>query len=66
MRGIRPSYGAHAEHCPVVGTAVIAWMAEVAGERWRPECERAWSAALEVVAGGMLEGAAAGHVDPAV
>ena len=60
------AYGAHAEHYPVVGTVLIASMAEVAGERWRPEYERAWSAALEVVAGAMLAGAAAGRVDPAV
>jgi hypothetical protein len=33
-------------------------MAEVAGDQWRPEYSRAWSAALEVVAGAMLEGAA--------
>jgi hypothetical protein len=41
-------------------------MAEVVGARWRPEYERAWSAALEVMAGAMLEGAAVGRVDPAV
>jgi methyl-accepting chemotaxis protein len=53
------AYGAHAEHYPVVGTVLIASMAEVAGEQWRPEYERAWSEALDVVAGAMLEGAAA-------
>jgi hemoglobin-like flavoprotein len=52
-------YGADAEHYPVVGTVLVASMAEVAGEQWRPEYERAWSAAIEVVAGAMLEGAAA-------
>jgi hemoglobin-like flavoprotein len=53
------TYGAHADHYPVVGTVLIASMAEVAGEQWRPEYERAWSEALDVVAGAMLEGAAA-------
>jgi hemoglobin-like flavoprotein len=51
-------YGAHAEHYPVVGGVLIASMAEVAGDQWRPEYSRAWSAALEVVAGAMIEGAA--------
>jgi hemoglobin-like flavoprotein len=37
---------------------LIASMAEVAGDAWRPEHQRAWSRALEVVAGAMLEGAA--------
>ena len=32
-------------------------MAEVAGSAWRPEYTRAWSEALNVVAGTMLEGA---------
>jgi hemoglobin-like flavoprotein len=50
-------YGARPDHYPVVATVLIASMAEVAGERWRPEYERAWSAALAVVAGAMLEGA---------
>jgi hypothetical protein len=29
----------------------------MAGEAWRPEYERAWSAALDLVAGAMLDGA---------
>jgi methyl-accepting chemotaxis protein len=52
------AYGARPEHYPVVGAALIASMAEVAGEDWRPEHERAWTAAFDVVAGAMLEGAA--------
>jgi hemoglobin-like flavoprotein len=52
-------YGARADHYPVVGAVLIASMAEVAGEQWRPEYERAWSDALEVVTGAMIEGAAA-------
>jgi hypothetical protein len=34
-------------------------MAEIAGDAWRPEYERAWAGAFAVVAGAMLEGAAA-------
>jgi hemoglobin-like flavoprotein len=52
------AYGARPEHYPVVGQALLRSMAEVAGEDWRPEHERAWTAALDVVAGAMLEGAA--------
>ena len=54
------AYGARAEHYPVVAEVLVAAMADVAGDAWRPEYERAWSAALGVVAGAMLEGAAAG------
>jgi hemoglobin-like flavoprotein len=50
-------YGAKAEHYPVVGQVLIASMAATAGDAWRPEYERAWSDALGVVAGVMLEGA---------
>jgi methyl-accepting chemotaxis protein len=51
------AYGARPEHYPVVGEVLIASMAEVAGPRWRPEYGRAWSDALAVVAGVMLEDA---------
>jgi hemoglobin-like flavoprotein len=54
------AYGAQPEHYPVVGTVLIASMAEVAGDAWRPEHERAWAAAFDVVAGAMLDGAARG------
>ena len=53
------AYGARPEHYPVVGEVLIASMADVAGEAWKPEHQRAWSAAIAVVAGAMLEGAAA-------
>lgn len=53
------AYGAKAAHYPVVGAVLIASMAEVAAERWRPEYARAWSEAIDVIAGTMLEGAAA-------
>jgi methyl-accepting chemotaxis protein len=52
------AYGARPEHYPVVGAVLIASMAEVAGDAWRPEYERAWAAAFDVVAGAMLDGAA--------
>ena len=51
------AYGARPEHYPVVGDALIAAMADVAGDAWRPEYERAWSTAFGVVAGAMLAGA---------
>jgi hemoglobin-like flavoprotein len=51
------AYGARPEHYPVVGTVLIAAMAEVAGDAWEPRFERAWTAAFDVVAGAMLEGA---------
>jgi hypothetical protein len=44
---------------------LIASIAEVAGEAWRPEYERAWAAALDVVAAAMLEGAASVPLDVA-
>jgi hemoglobin-like flavoprotein len=57
-------YGARPEHYPVVGAVLIASMAEIAGDAWRPEHERAWSGAFDVVAGAMLDGAA-GELDMA-
>jgi methyl-accepting chemotaxis protein len=53
------AYGAEPGHYPVVGEVLIGSMAEVAGDAWRPEYGRAWAAASSVVAGAMLEGAAA-------
>ena len=53
------AYGARPEHYPVVGAVLIASMADVAGEAWRPEFQQAWSRAVDVVAGAMLEGATA-------
>jgi hemoglobin-like flavoprotein len=51
------AYGARPEHYPVVGQVLIASMAEIAGEAWRPEHERAWADAFDVIAGVMLAGA---------
>jgi hemoglobin-like flavoprotein len=57
------AYGAAPEHYPVVGQVLIGAMAEVAGAKWRPEYEHAWSAAFAVVAGAMIEGAEAEQLD---
>jgi len=59
------AYGAAPEHYPVVGQVLLASMAEVAGAAWRPEYERAWASAVAVVAGAMLDGAAAAELDAA-
>jgi hemoglobin-like flavoprotein len=56
------AYGAVPEHYPVVGEVLIASMAEVGGDAWRPEYEHAWGKAFAVVAGAMLEGAAEAEV----
>ncbi|HZO60808.1 MAG TPA: globin family protein [Solirubrobacterales bacterium] len=51
------AYGARPEHYPVVGEALIAAMAEVAGPAWTREYELAWTEAVGVVAGVMIQGA---------
>jgi hemoglobin-like flavoprotein len=51
------AYGARPEHYPVVGAALIASLAAIAGDQWKPEYEEAWSRAFDVVASVMLEGA---------
>jgi len=53
------AYGATAEMYPVVGQALLASMAELAGDAWSPRLADAWSEAYGVVASAMLEGAAA-------
>jgi len=57
------AYGARPEHYPVVGQVLIASMAEVAGDAWRPEYEAAWGAAFAVVTDAMLAGAAEAEAD---
>jgi hemoglobin-like flavoprotein len=57
------AYGATPEHYIVVGEALIASLAEVAGEAWRPEHELAWGAALAVIAHEMVAGARDVEVD---
>jgi len=51
------AYGAVPEHYPVVGSALIGAMAEVAGSAWRSTYADAWERAFGIVAGAMLEGA---------
>jgi hemoglobin-like flavoprotein len=51
------AYGATPEHYIVVGEALIASLAEIAGSAWRPEHQLAWGAALAVIAEAMLAGA---------
>jgi hemoglobin-like flavoprotein len=59
------AYGAQPEHYPVVGEVLIASMAAIAGAAWKPEYERAWGEAFEVVAGAMIEGAESVALDAA-
>jgi methyl-accepting chemotaxis protein len=56
------AYGTEPRHYPVVGQVLIGSMADLAGDAWRPEYGRAWAAAFSVVAGAMLEGAAAAEL----
>jgi hemoglobin-like flavoprotein len=57
------AYGATPEHYIVVGEVLIASLAEIAGEAWRPEHELAWGAAFAVIADAMLSGARDAEVD---
>ena len=59
------AYGAEPAHYPVVGAVLIASMAEIAGPEWQPEYEDAWTEAYAVVAGAMLDGAAAAELPQA-
>ena len=56
------AYGAEPSHYPVVGAVLIASMGEIAGSAWKPEYDDAWAEACSVVAGAMLEGAAAAQL----
>jgi len=55
-------YGAQPAHYAVVGEVLLASMAEVAGDAWRPEYETAWGEAYGLVARVMLEGQAAAQL----
>jgi hemoglobin-like flavoprotein len=52
-------YGAQAEHYPVVGSVLLATMAEIGGDAWKPEYTAAWQEAYGVIQEVMLSGAAA-------
>ena len=51
------AYGARPEHYLVVGQALIAAMAEIAGPAWTSEYELAWTAVYRVLADAMIQGA---------
>jgi len=57
------AYGAQPRHYVVVGQTLIASLAQIAGDAWRPEHELAWAAALAVIADVMLDGAREAEVD---
>ena len=52
------AYGAVPDHYPVVGEALLAAMAELAGAHWTAEMEAAWTEAYGLVASVMIAGAA--------
>lgn len=54
-------YGAESAHYPVVGEVLIGAMAEVAGDRWKPEYTAAWQEAYGVVQNVMISGATKAH-----
>ena len=56
------AYGAEPAHYPLVGQVLIGSMADLAGDAWRPEYARAWTAAFSLVAGAMVDGAAAAEL----
>jgi hemoglobin-like flavoprotein len=63
---VRALFPAQPEHYPVVGAALIASMAEVAGDAWTCDYEAAWgAAAFEIVAAAMLAGAEEAALDAA-
>src|SRR3954469_3286764 len=50
------AYGAEEAHYTVVGSGLLASMAEVAGDAWTPSFQVAWAEAYGVVAATMLQG----------
>jgi hemoglobin-like flavoprotein len=58
-------YGARPEHYPLVGATLIDAMAALAQDDWKPDYEQAWSAAFEIVAATMLEGATQAELEAA-
>lgn len=51
-------YGAQEGHYPAVGQTLLKSLAQVAGDAWNDELDRAWAEAYGVVAQAMIEGAA--------
>lgn len=52
------------EHYAAVGSSLLAALAEVSGEAWTRQVEKAWSEAYQVIADAMTAGAAAGTDPP--
>lgn len=52
------AYGAKPEHYPVVRDVLVKSLSAVAGDGWTAAASEAWTEALNLVAGYMLEGAA--------
>lgn len=50
-------YGARPEHYPLVGATLIETLRAALGSEFTPEAEKAWGAAIGLLAGWMLEGA---------
>ena len=50
-------YGVGVEHYPLVGAALLATMAEVAGPAWQPEFTTEWARAYQMVTQIMIDGA---------
>ena len=48
------SYGAKAEHYPVVGAALLWTLEKGLGDGWTPDVEEAWKAAYETLSGFMI------------
>jgi hemoglobin-like flavoprotein len=51
------TYGVLPEHYPIIGTALLSTMAEIAGNAWLADYTEAWTAAFQVVQDTMLSGA---------
>jgi hemoglobin-like flavoprotein len=51
------SYGVRAAHYRLMGGALLAALAEVAGDRWTPEQAEAWASAYNLIAETMMMGA---------
>jgi methyl-accepting chemotaxis protein len=50
-------YGAQEAHYPIVRDTMLVALGNVAGDAWTPDVKGAWEAALNAVAGAMIEGA---------
>jgi methyl-accepting chemotaxis protein len=48
-------YGAEAEHYRAVGDTLLGVMADMAGEHWTPEVDKAWNEALRAISESMLK-----------